>query len=139
MNDYSGECFALLGSGAGRTSIFKMLTGDKTISSGGIFVQGMNLKTDQKKINKIIGYCPQFDALIEDLTGSETIEIFALLRGVRPNDIPELCKRFTSQLNFQDHINKNVREFSGGEKRKLSIALALIGNPAVILLGKCFL
>lgn len=124
--------------GAGKTSTFKMLTGDETISSGEAFVQGISLKTHKTQINKMIGYCPQFDALFEELTGSETIEVFALLRGVRSSDIPALSKRFSHQLNFQKHINKKIREFSGGNKRKLSTALALIGNPAVIYLGKCF-
>lgn len=134
------ECFGLLGmNGAGKTSTFKMLTGDETISSGEAFVQGISLKTQKTKINKMIGYCPQFDALFEELTGSETLEIFALLRGVRRNDIPALSERLSNQLNFKKHINKKTREFSGGNKRKLSTALALIGNPAVIYLGKYYI
>ena len=88
------------------------------------------------KINKIIGYCPQFDALLDDLTGSETLEIFALLRGVRREHIPVLSKNLANELNFQKHVDKKVRELSGGNKRKLSTAIALIGNPVVIYLGK---
>lgn len=113
-----------------------MLTGDESISSGEAFVQGSSLKTNMSEINKVIGYCPQFDALLDDLTGSETLEIFALLRGVRRENISVISKRLANELNFQKHINKKVRELSGGNKRKLSTAIALIGNPVVIYLGK---
>lgn len=93
-----------------------MLIGDERISSGEAFVQ--------------------FDAFLEDLTGSETIEIFALLRGVRSSDISNLKSHFARKLNFQQLLKKKIREYSGGNKRKLSSAIALIGNPIVIYLGK---
>lgn len=67
------ECFGLLGvNGAGKTSTFKMLTGDHRISSGEAYVRGISLKTNMSEVHRIIGYCPQFDALIEDLTGTNT-------------------------------------------------------------------
>ncbi|XP_055306584.1 phospholipid-transporting ATPase ABCA3-like [Sitodiplosis mosellana] len=131
------ECFGLLGeNGAGKTSTFKMLTGEEQISSGEAFVQGVRLKTNMMQVRKIIGYCPQFDALLDDLTGSETLEIFALLRGVRYSDVPILKDRLANELTFKVHINKKIREYSGGNKRKLSTALALIGNPAVVYLDE---
>lgn len=133
----SDECFGLLGmNGAGKTTTFKMLTGDETISSGEAFVQGISLKTHKSDINKIIGYCPQFDALLEELTGTETLEIFALIRGVRSKDIPTLRKRLARELHFEKHVDKKIQEFSGGNKRKLSTAIALIGDPVLIYLGK---
>lgn len=113
-----------------------MLTGDIQISSGEAFVRGISLKTDMPQVHKIIGYCPQFDALIEDLTGRETLEMFALLRGVRPKEITKLSVRLANELNFMKHIDKRVLEYSGGNKRKLSTAIALIGNPVVIYLDE---
>lgn len=131
------ECFGLLGiNGAGKTTTFKMLTGDVQISSGEAYVRGISLKTDMPQVHKIIGYCPQFDALIEDLTGRETLEMFALLRGVRPKEIDGLTSRLANELNFMKHIDKRILEYSGGNKRKLSTAIALIGNPAVIYLDE---
>lgn len=122
-------------SGAGKTTTFKMLTGDETITSGEAFVQGINANSNRSKVNKVIGYCPQFDALLDELTGAETLEIFALIRGISRRDISDLSKCLANELNFQKHVNKKIREFSGGNKRKLSTALSLIGNPALIYLG----
>ncbi|XP_031638209.1 ATP-binding cassette sub-family A member 3-like, partial [Contarinia nasturtii] len=131
------ECFGLLGvNGAGKTSTFKMLTGDIAISSGEAYVQGICLKCNMLKVNKIIGYCPQFDALLNDLTGMETMEIFALLRGVRRNDIPSVIERLANELDFKAHLNKKISEYSGGNKRKVSTAIALIGDPVVIYLDE---
>lgn len=113
-----------------------MLTGDHHISSGEAYVRGISLKSDMREVHKIIGYCPQFDALIEDLTGTETLELFALLRGIHPRDIPELSRQLAVHLNFMKHIDKKVCELSGGNKRKLSTAVALIGNPCVVYLDE---
>ncbi|XP_055298016.1 phospholipid-transporting ATPase ABCA3-like isoform X5 [Sitodiplosis mosellana] len=131
------ECFGLLGvNGAGKTSTFKMLTGDTKISSGEAYARGISLKSNMPEVHKIIGYCPQFDALIEDLTGAETLELFALLRGIHPSQIPALTQQLATELNFMKHINKRVEEYSGGNKRKLSTAVALIGNPVLVYLDE---
>lgn len=115
-----------------------MLTGDTKISSGEAYVRGISLKSNMPEVHKIIGYCPQFDALLEDMTGAETLELFALLRGIHPNNIPALIQHLATELNFMKHINKRVEEYSGGNKRKLSTAVALIGNPVLVYLGMLF-
>ncbi|KAG4068832.1 hypothetical protein HA402_004980 [Bradysia odoriphaga] len=131
------ECFGLLGNnGAGKTSIFKMLTGEELISSGDIYLHGLNLKTDIRKIYKCIGYCPQFDALFENLTGREILEIFALIRGVQRNEIAAYAVRAATDLDLIEHIDKHVSHMSGGNKRKLSTAIALVGNPKVVFLDE---
>lgn len=132
-----GECFGLLGvNGAGKTTTFKMMTGDERISDGNAWVRGISLKSDMPDAHKVIGYCPQFDALIEDLTGRETLEMFALLRGVPRQEIDGVSLRLASELNFTKHIDKKVSEYSGGNKRKLSTAVALLGNPSVVYLDE---
>jgi ATP-binding cassette, subfamily A (ABC1), member 3 len=131
------ECFGLLGiNGAGKTTTFKMLIGDEKMSSGDSFVQGISLKKDMKGVHKRIGYCPQFDALIDDLTGRETLDFFCMLRGVRRMDIKRVSTTLATDLNFMQHIDKLVREYSGGNKRKLSTAVAMLGNPSVIFLDE---
>lgn len=109
--------------GAGKTSTFKMLTGDETISSGDAWVYGLSVKTSMNKVHRNIGYCPQFDALIDDLTGRETLKIFALLRGIPENAISRVSLELAEELNFTKHLDKQIKAYSGGNKRKLSTAL----------------
>lgn len=131
------ECFGLLGiNGAGKTSTFKMLTGDIKISHGEAFIQGISLKTNMKQVHKRIGYCPQFDALIDDLTGRETLRLFALSRGIPKFKLQEVIDKLSSDFNFAKHLDKQVRAYSGGNKRKLSTAVALLGNPVIIYLDE---
>ncbi|KAF5273700.1 hypothetical protein FQA39_LY07390 [Lamprigera yunnana] len=131
------ECFGLLGvNGAGKTSTFKMLTGDVKISEGDAWVNGFSLKSDMKKVHRLIGYCPQFDALLDDLTCKETIRIFALLRGFSVVDSEILPQTLSEEFDFVKHLNKPVKQLSGGNKRKLSTALAMIGNPSILYLDE---
>jgi ATP-binding cassette, subfamily A (ABC1), member 3 len=133
----ANECFGLLGiNGAGKTTTFKMLIGDENISSGDAWVQGMSLRANRKKVHRQIGYCPQFDALIDDLTGRETLEFYCALRGVSCVNIGGVVKNLIADLNLTEHIDKLVKEYSGGNKRKLSTAVALVGDPSVIYLDE---
>ncbi|GFR20908.1 ATP-binding cassette sub-family A member 3, partial [Trichonephila clavata] len=132
-----GECFGLLGlNGAGKTSTFKMITGDTSISSGEIYVDGYDIKQQSRKAQNQIGYCPQFDGLIDQLTGRETLTLFARLRGIPENQIAEQVNSISELLLFQIHIDKLVKEYSGGNKRKLSTAIALLGNSSLIFLDE---
>jgi ATP-binding cassette, subfamily A (ABC1), member 3 len=131
------ECFGLLGvNGAGKTSTFKMLTGDIKISHGESWVQGVSLKSNMKEVHKRIGYCPQFDALIDDLTGRETLRLFALSRGIPKFKLQDVIDKLSKDLNFTKHLDKQVKAYSGGNKRKLSTAVALLGNPVIIYLDE---
>jgi ATP-binding cassette subfamily A (ABC1) protein 3 len=131
------ECFGLLGvNGAGKTSTFKMLTGDIKISAGEAWVQGISIKSNMKQVHERIGYCPQFDALIDDLTGRETLQLFALCRGIPRNKLNNVIEKLSSDFNFKQHLDKQVKAYSGGNKRKLSTAVALLGNPVIIYLDE---
>mmetsp|Transcript_30475 Transcript_30475/g.46698 ORF Transcript_30475/g.46698 Transcript_30475/m.46698 type:complete len:119 (+) Transcript_30475:4141-4497(+) len=80
-----GECFALLGvSGAGKTTLFKCLTGNIYPSSGDLSINGFDVTTASGfgKARKLIGYCPQFDAIFEGLTVREHLEIYSKLKGI---------------------------------------------------------
>ena len=79
----AGECFGYLGiNGAGKTSTMKMLTGDVLPTSGQAFLGGMDILSQQREVRRLIGYCPQFDALLDRLTVREHLELFARIRGV---------------------------------------------------------
>uniref|UniRef100_A0A182K217 ABC transporter domain-containing protein n=1 Tax=Anopheles christyi TaxID=43041 RepID=A0A182K217_9DIPT len=131
------ECFGLLGvNGAGKTSTFRMLTGDRSISGGDAWVAGYSLRTQLPAVYRKIGYCPQFDALLEDLTGRETLQIFARLRGIPNHAIGPIVDRLAVELHFTVHLDKRVQAYSGGTRRKLSTALALLGDPVVVYLDE---
>ncbi|XP_005105583.1 ATP-binding cassette sub-family A member 3 [Aplysia californica] len=132
-----GECFGLLGiNGAGKTSTFMMLTGDSSISSGQAYLDSYNLKTETEMARKRLGYCPQFDALIDQLTGRETLTLFARLRGVVEKEIPEAVENMMAALTLTQYADKQCQTYSGGNKRKLSTAIALIGDPDVVFLDE---
>lgn len=134
------ECFGLLGvNGSGKTSTFKMMTGDELISSGDGWVNGYSMKEQLNKVHKSIGYTPQFDAILPELTGYETLKIFSLIRGMPRHRIDENINYLANEFDFSQHLKKQVKNFSGGNKRKLSTALAVLGDPQLILLGKLFL
>ena len=100
-----------------------MLTGDEPFTSGDAWVEGISVKNRLNQMHQRIGYCPQFDALIGDFTGRETLKIFALLRGISQKVIVNLTTQLARELNFLKHLDKQIKAYSGGNKRKLSFAL----------------
>ncbi|XP_048579731.1 phospholipid-transporting ATPase ABCA3 isoform X2 [Nematostella vectensis] len=132
-----GECFGLLGvNGAGKTTTFSMLTGDQSISEGTAYLDGYDIQTHLKEVQQRIGYCPQFDAFIERMTGREMLTMFARLRGVQPDKIPNVVSTTIEHLNLGKWADKLCGDYSGGNKRKLSTAIALVGNPPIIFLDE---
>lgn len=102
-----GECFGLLGiNGAGKTTTFKMLTGDIGITSGQAYIATRSVRKEIKKVQKVLGYCPQFDALIGELTGRETIRLFSRLRGIPEDKIDKLVDLLGKDLLFTQHMEK---------------------------------
>ncbi|XP_041532432.1 ATP-binding cassette sub-family A member 17-like [Microtus oregoni] len=131
------ECFGLLGlNGAGKTSIFNMLTGEQPITSGDVFVKGCNIKSDLAKVRQYIGYCPEFDALLNFMTGREILVMYARIRGIPECHIKICVDQILEDLLLHMYADKLVKTYSGGNKRMLSTGIALIGEPAVILLDE---
>ncbi|XP_044750000.1 phospholipid-transporting ATPase ABCA1-like isoform X2 [Coccinella septempunctata] len=131
------ECFGLLGvNGAGKTTTFKMMTGDEMISSGDGWINGFSIRSQMKEVQSCIGYCPQFDALIDNLTARETLKIFGLIRGVPKDECDFTAERLARDFDFTQHLDKQVKQLSGGNKRKLSTAIALIGDAPIIFLDE---
>ncbi|XP_077531563.1 phospholipid-transporting ATPase ABCA3-like isoform X3 [Haemaphysalis longicornis] len=134
---HKNECFGLLGvNGAGKTTTFRMLTGDIPMSSGNAFLGTASLQDNLQEFQSKIGYCPQFDAQIDKLTGRETLELFALIRGVPSHRVPSVVNYMISLADLEIHADKMTEAYSGGSRRKLSIAMALIGNPPVVFLDE---
>jgi ATP-binding cassette subfamily A (ABC1) protein 3 len=132
-----GECFGLLGTnGAGKTTTFKALSGEIIPSYGVTKIAGYDLTKDMNKVRYLIGYCPQFDALLDNLTAREHLELFASIKGIPYNMREKLIQEKLVQLNLKNFENVEAGTYSGGNKRKLSVAIALLGNPPIILLDE---
>ncbi|KAH9143316.1 hypothetical protein AeRB84_012675 [Aphanomyces euteiches] len=132
-----GECFGYLGiNGAGKTTTMKLMTGDVLPSSGSATLGGFDIMTQQLDVRRLIGYCPQFDALIDLLTVREHLELFASIKGVPTDFIEATVKEKMDQMNLNDFEHKLAGTLSGGNKRKLSVAIALIGSPPIIFLDE---
>ncbi|KAM9845375.1 retinal-specific phospholipid-transporting ATPase ABCA4-like [Aulostomus maculatus] len=133
----AGECFGLLGvNGAGKTTTFKMLTGDTDVSSGEATVAGYSILTEILDVHQNMGYCPQFDAIDELLTGREHLYLYARLRGVPESEIPRVAEWGIQKLGLSEYAGCCAGTYSGGNKRKLSTAIAMIGCPALVLLDE---
>ncbi|KAK9882104.1 hypothetical protein WA026_018947 [Henosepilachna vigintioctopunctata] len=131
------ECFGLLGiNGAGKTTTFMMLTGDVKMTYGKAWVKGLSINNQLQEVQKFIGYCPQFDALLDDLTARELLTMFCLLRGIRRAECKYIAEKLANDFDFVQHLDKQVKQLSGGNKRKLSTAIALIGDPPVLYLDE---
>jgi len=134
-----GECFALLGvSGAGKTTLFKCLTGETRPTAGEVSVCGSDVATTAgwQEARSKIGYCPQFDAIFEGLTVLEHLQIYAALKGVRSDIREELIQKQIDDMDLRDYVNVRANNLSGGNKRKLSVSMALLGNPPLVFLDE---
>ncbi|XP_077380165.1 retinal-specific phospholipid-transporting ATPase ABCA4 isoform X2 [Festucalex cinctus] len=133
----AGECFGLLGvNGAGKTTTFKMLTGDTDVSSGDATVVGYSILKEILDVHQNMGYCPQLDAIDELLTGREHLYLYARLRGVPEDEIPRVAEWGIQKLGLSEYAGRCAGTYSGGNKRKLSTAIAMIGCPALVLLDE---
>lgn len=134
-----GDCFALLGvNGAGKSSLFKCLTNEILPEKGRIFINGRSISSDFENIRNQIGYCPQVDAIFEELTVKENLEFYASVKGVSSDKTikENIIMSLISELRLSEFTNKQSGRLSGGNKRKLSVAIAMIGNPQIILLDE---
>ena len=135
FNVQRDECFALLGvNGAGKTTSFKMLTGETVPTSGEAYIGGFHVMQNLSRVRELIGYCPQFDAVSEFLTCKEHLELYSVIKGIPSNRKDEIVNDMLHHMDLVEYTNVQAQRLSGGNKRKLSTAMALIGNPSIIFL-----
>lgn len=130
-----GSIYGLIGpNGAGKTTLIKALVGALQPTDGKISVLGLEPLKDKWKLRKLIGYMPQSSALYEDLSARDNILFFG-----KAQNTSDLSKKVEEILNFtelQNRANDPVRTFSGGMKKRASLACALIHNPDVLFLDE---
>ncbi|CAG2180474.1 unnamed protein product, partial [Oppiella nova] len=122
--------------GAGKTTTFRMPTGDETVSDGNAWIDSLALRQHLQAFQKRVGYCPQFDALLNKMTGRETLFFFYRLRGMCEDMIDTYVKELTAMVDLIPHVDKCTETYSGGNRRKLSLAIALCAAPPVIFLDE---
>ncbi|KAI1099149.1 hypothetical protein F4804DRAFT_349610 [Jackrogersella minutella] len=129
-----GEILALLGpNGAGKTTMINMIRGDLTPTTGRIYLEGVDVLHHKRLAQRHLGVCPQFDAL-DLLTVREHLTFYARCKGV--SDVKGAVVYVMSRVGITAHGSKAAGKLSGGNKRKLSLAIALLGDPPVLLLDE---
>ena len=132
-----GECFGLLGlNGAGKTTTFKCITQEISPTNGEIYINGIDTYNNFEKISMLIGYCPQYEAIFNYLTVKENLEFYARIKGVKIQYLDQLVKAMITEMSLDEYSDKIAGKLSGGNKRKLSVAISLLCNPQIILLDE---
>jgi ATP-binding cassette subfamily A (ABC1) protein 3 len=131
------EVFAFLGTnGAGKTTAMNVITGAFPPTSGCASVVGHDCTDDASTARRYIGYCPQFDALTDLLTPVEHIKFYAALRGVPNESMSKVVDILITLCELADYRDVCAHALSGGNRRKLSVAISLIGGPRVVFLDE---
>ena len=129
------EIFGLLGpSGSGKTTFVRMIAGIDEATSGHVEVLGERMP--QLTMMTRIGYMAQSDALYTELTAKENLEFFGSLFGLRGKRRRKRMEDVMELVNLSDHMKRPVGSYSGGMKRRLSLAIALMHEPEVLILDE---
>lgn len=131
----SGQIIGLIGpSGSGKTTLVKTIMGMEKVDQGEIEVLGK--KIPDLTILNSIGYMAQSDALYEELTGRENLEFFAKLFRLSKLEIKERVEYTSTLVKLENELSKRVNNYSGGMKRRLSLAISLIQDPSLLILDE---
>lgn len=139
MGIRNGECFGFLGpNGAGKSTTISMLCGYLRPTSGNATINGLSIREDMDDIHLQMGVCPQDDALWPSLTGPEHLEFYGRMKNLKGKELRHEIEFWLEQVNLHSKKTKvkASSEYSGGMKRRLSVACAMIGNPSVVLLDE---
>ena len=132
-----GSLFVILGhNGAGKSTTFNMLTGLLPVTAGDATVFGYSVTNQMTTIQKFMGVCPQHDVLWDQLSGRQHLTLFAQIRGIPANEIKAEVDARLKDVLLVEAADQPAGEYSGGMKRRLSIAIALLGNPKVVYLDE---
>lgn len=130
----SGELFGLIGhNGAGKSTLFKMMLGLIPQTAGEIRIDGAPVPgSDFRSVRRKVGYLPENVVLYDNLTGAETLDFFARLKGASPADNAALLAR----VGLEHAARRRVREYSKGMRQRLGFAQALLGRPRILFLDE---
>ncbi|HEX7674733.1 MAG TPA: ABC transporter ATP-binding protein [Bdellovibrio sp.] len=134
---YKGECFGLLGpNGAGKTTTMKMMYCSALVTSGELYVLGLNVKKNYREIKSRIGVVPQDDGLDPDFTVLENLLVYASYHNIPMAEADLRAQALLRLMKLEEYQDRSVETLSGGMKRRLAIARGLINSPEVIFLDE---
>lgn len=128
-------CVGILGTFySGNSELLKLICGQSKITDGEVFIKNQVMSINKKVLQKKIGYCPPSDAFFKYLTGRQNLEFFGLMKGIPRQTVHRDLRSIADDIKLTEYLDKYVNEYSVGTRRKLSAAIALLGNPQIILL-----
>jgi ABC-2 type transport system ATP-binding protein len=132
-----GEIFGLLGpNGAGKTTTIRMLSTVLEPDSGDIIISGHSIKNEAETIRSIIGVCPQELALYEDLSAYDNMVFFGRMAGLGGKEANDQAMKNLKLMGLENRAKGKVAKFSGGMKRRINLAIALMGDPELLFLDE---
>ena len=132
-----GECFSLLGvNGAGKTTTIKMLCGLTRPDEGDALLCGHSIRSDIKGVHEVIGVSPQETAVARNLSVAENLTLMGGVHGFTRAQQQEKAILLAEQFGLTSVLHKKAEKLSGGFQRRLSIAMALIGDPDILFLDE---
>ena len=134
---YKGEIFGLLGpNGAGKTTTIRMMSTVLPMDGGDIMIGGHSVKKEAESVREIIGVCPQDLALYEDLSAMDNMVFFGRMAGMNGEDAKRQAMDNLRLMGLQERAKGKVAKFSGGMKRRINLAIALMGHPQLLFLDE---
>ncbi|EGG25152.1 hypothetical protein DFA_03400 [Cavenderia fasciculata] len=131
------QLFAVLGpNGAGKTTTFSMLTGLFGPTHGDAYIYGHSISDEMNTIRKFMGVCPQHDLLFSHLTGREHLELYSAFKNIPVHRIDQEVEERLKEVGLLEIGDRFTTVYSGGEKRRLSVAIAMTGDPKIVFLDE---
>lgn len=135
LNVQQGHIVGLIGpSGSGKSTIIKIALGMEVADKGTAEI--FEAKMPNRKLLSKIGYMAQTDALYMTLTGFENLKFYAKMKGIKSSELQLQIDHVAEVVDLKDALNKRVEGYSGGMMRRLSLGIALLGNPKLLILDE---
>ena len=132
-----GECFGLLGpNGAGKTTTVKMLTCALPLSGGDITVEGLSVTKDPRGIKYMLGVCPQDVTLDPDFSVLKNLIVYSRYFDISYAEAKKRAEELINRFHLHDKLDRPIEDLSGGLKKRLLMARALINKPKVLILDE---
>ena len=137
MSVKQGEIVGLLGpNGAGKTTTMLLLAGLEAPDSGAATVAGFNIVEDRERMRQNLGMCPQHDILYDELTNMEHLQLYGSMQGLSDAEANSEADRLLAAVGLTSKAGDLACQMSGGQRRRLSLAVSLIGCPAAAFLDE---